>query len=252
MKSFIHNVSVLFLGLIICSSVFAAEDSEDKTFFRLTPRIWFSFANTVNDEDSSTEMFSLPMYGATLAVIPKGAPNLNFLLTGFYGEGNGEFLTAFEPPGETQAERADIEFLVRYNFPGKNFSIFAGPRFVGFYKEDMAGSFWAETDTTVWVAELGIGTVTNITDDGRHRFFGNFTLGAASMEYDYEDSTGWTESDSGVYPSVDFNFGYQHSIGLSSSFSIRYRGFIILEENDFGQKRLDTFHGPEIAFTINF
>jgi hypothetical protein len=252
MKGLIFRMLVLILGVAICASAFAADDSEDKTFIRLTPRIWFSFANTINDEDSSTEMFYLPMYGVTLTVTPKGAPNYNFLLTGFYGEGNGDFRTAYDPPGETEAERVDVELLVRYNFPGKNFSIFAGPRFVGFDKKDMAGSFFANTDTTVTLAEIGIGNVTNITDDGRHRFFGNFTFGVAFANYDYYDSTGWTESDSGTYPAIDFNFGYQYSIGLSSSFSLRYRGFIIFDENDYEQIRLNTFHGPELAFTINF
>jgi hypothetical protein len=252
MKGFMHKVSVLFLGLIICTSAFAADDSEDQTSVRLTPRVWLSFANIVNSEDSSTEMFFLPMFGATLAVTPKGAPNYNFLLTGFYGEGSGDFRTASDPPGDTDAERVDVELLVRYNFPGKNFSVFAGPRFVSFYQEDLAGSFFAETDTTVLVLELGVGTVTDMTDDGRHRLFGNFTLGAGFIDYDYEDSTGFTESGSGTYPAIDFNFGYQYSMGSASSFSIRYRGFIIFDENDFDHTRLNTFHGPEIAYTFNF
>jgi len=252
MKGLILRMLLLFLALAICASAFAADDSENKTSVRLTPRIWLSFANTTNDEDSSTEMFFLPMYGATLTVTPKGAPNYNFLLTGLFGEGDGYFRTASEPPGVTEAERVDVELLVRYNFPGKNFSIFAGPRFVSFDKKDMAGSFFANTDTTVMLAELGIGNVINITDDGRHRFFGNFTFGVGFFDYDYDDSTGWTEYGSDTYPAIDFNFGYQYSMGLSSSFSLRYRGFLIFDENDFEQTRLNTFHGPELAFTINF
>ncbi|MGD2271857.1 MAG: hypothetical protein PVI06_15755 [Desulfobacterales bacterium] len=252
MKSNLHKISVLFFSFIICSSVVAADSSEDETLLRVTPRLWLSFANTISSEDSSTEMFFLPMFGATLAVTPRGAPYYNFLLTGLYGEGDGDFAALSGSRGDSEAERVDVEFLVRYNYPGKNFSVFVGPRFVNFYQEDAAGALFAETDTSVWVLELGIGTVTNITDDGRHRFFGNFTLGAAFVDYDYDDSTGWTESGSGTYPAIDFNFGYQYSIGLSSSFSIRYRGFLIFDENDFDQTKLDTFHGPELALTINF
>lgn len=254
MKNAILKTSVILLSLIICSSSFASEATEAQTGFRLTPRLWLSFIDLQDDEDTTTEAYFMPMYGLTASVTPKGAPNVNFMLTGLYGEGEGEFYGAWVGGGEgdTEGERTDIEFLVRYNFPEKNFSIFAGPRYVTFDKKDSVGSFRAETDTTIWVVEVGAGTVTPISDDGRHRFFANFTVGAAFRDYDYKDTDGLDESDSAIYPSIDFNFGYQCSIGASASFSIRYRVFMLMEENDLDQLKHNAIHGPEVAFTINF
>jgi hypothetical protein len=251
MKAAIWKTSVLLLSLVICSSSFASEATEAQTGFRLTPRLWLATIDLQDDEETSTEAYSLPMYGLTASVTPKATPNLNFMLTGLHGEGDGELVSLWGD-GDTEGKRTDIEFLVRYNFPGKNFSIFAGPRYVAFDKEDIVGSWRAETDTTIWVIEVGAGTVTPISDDGRHRFFGNFTFGVAFSDYDYEDTDGWDESESDTKPSIDFNFGYQYSIGASSSFSIRYRSFLLMEENDFEQLKHSLVHGPEAAFTINF
>lgn len=251
MNNAIFKTSVVLLSLIICTSSFASDATEAQTGFRLTPRLWLSYMDIQDDEETSTEAFFLPLYGLTVSVTPKATPNLNFMLTGLYGDGDGEYINQWYGDGDIEGERTDIEFLVRYNYPDKPFTIFAGPRYVTFNSKATAGVFREEDDTTIFVIEVGAGTVTPISDDGRHRLFGNFTIGAAFMDYDYEDTDGWYESDSATYPSIDFNFGYQYSIGASSSFSTRYRAFMLMEENDLGQLKHNIIHGLEVAFTIN-
>ncbi len=244
------KILALLLGFILCSSALAADVEESDTIIQLTPRLWLASLNIVNDEETSTDQISLPMYGFTLAVNPTA--NLNLLLTAFYGEGDGDYINFYEGVGTTEVERTDIEFLFRYNFPGKKFSIFFGPRYVDFKEDSIAGSFLAEDDATIWLAEVGLGVVADMSDNGRHRLFGNFTVAAAFAEYDYIDTNGYAESGDDVYPAFDFNFGYQYVIGSHLSFSARYRGFILLDENDFDHGRLNTLHGPELALTLYF
>ena len=244
------KILALLLGFILCSSALAADEEESDTIIQLTPRLWLSSLNIVNDEETSTDQISIPMYGLTFAVNP--ADNLNLLLTAFYGEGDGDYFNTFEGSGTTEVERTDIEFLVRYNFPGKKFSIFCGPRYVDFKEDSIAGSFLAEDDATIWLVEVGLGIVADMSNNGRHRLFGNFTVAAAFAEYEYRDTNGFIESGDDVYPAFDFNFGYQYVIGSYLSFSARYRGFILFDENDVGHGRLNTLHGPELALTFYF
>lgn len=252
MNNAIFKTSVVLLSLIICSSSFASDATEAQTGFRLTPRLWLSYMDLQDDAGTSTEAYFLPMFGLTASVTPKATPNLNFMLTGLYGDGDGEYVNQWYGDGDTEGERTDIEFLVRYNFPDKSFTIFAGPRYVTFDSKATAGVFRAKTDASIFIIEVGAGTVTPISDDGRHRLFGNFTIGVAFTDYDYKDTEGWDESDSATYPSIDFNFGYQYSIGASYSFSTRYRAFMLVEENDLDQMKHNAIHGLEVAFTTNF
>ena len=149
-------------------------------------------------------------------------------------------------------ERTDVEFLVRYNFPGKKFSIFGGARYVDFKEDNITPSFLAEDDMTLWLAEVGFGMVADMSDNGRHRLFGNFIAAAAFGEWEYRDTNGYVDSDDSVEPAFDFNFGYQYVIGSHLSFSVRYRAFIIFDTNDYDHRRLNTLHGPEVALAIYF
>jgi hypothetical protein len=244
------QILALLLGFLICTTALAAEEEESDTIIQLTPRIWLSYLNIVNDEEASTDQIFIPLYGFTFGVNPSA--NLNLLLTAFYGEGDGDYINIYEGIGTTEVERTDVEFLVRYNFPGKKFSLFGGGRYVDFKEDNMAGAFLAEDDITFWLAEVGLGIVADISDNGRHRLFGNFTAAAAFGDWQYRDSNGYVASDDGVEPAFDFNFGYQYVIGSHLSFSVRYRGFIIFDSNDYDHTRLNTLHGPELALAIYF
>ena len=125
MKNAIFQTSVVILSLIICSSSFASDATEAQTGFRVTPRLWLSYMDLQDDEETTTEAFFLPLYGLTVSVTPKSTPNLNFMFTGLFGDGDGEYVNQWYGDGEIEGERTDIEFLVRYNYPDKSFTIFA-------------------------------------------------------------------------------------------------------------------------------
>ena len=254
MKCFAKLVTVC-LSLFICSSAFAQDYETENSIINLTPRIWYSYVNLSSEDYSSTEMFALPLYGATLAVTPRSTPNWHYLLTGLYGEGDGETVSAYGN-GKRDVERLDIELLARYNFPGRNFSLFVGPRYVKFDQTLNVPSFTTDLQSKIYIFELGLGTHADLTEDGRHRLFGNFTLGLGRLEWDYSDSDGLTSSDSYFAPAIDFNTGYQYAITASTNVSLRYRLFSIVTKPEvasgYEQKKLETIHGPELTFTVAF
>ncbi len=241
---------VLLISLLLCAPAIAAEEEESDILFQITPRLWLSYLNIVNDEETSTDQIFIPLFGLTVSVNPSSTWNV--LLTGYYGEGDADYINIFEGTGTTEAERIDVELLLRYNFPGKKFSIFGGGRYVDFSEDSSAGTFQAEDDSTLFLLEIGMGMVAEMSDNGRHRLFSNFTAAAAFSEYEYRDSNGYVESGDDVYPALDFNFGYQYVIGSSMSFSVRYRGFVLFDENDYYHTRLNTLHGPELGLTFYF
>ena len=250
MSRFALKITVVFFGLLLCGTAIADEQEESDTVFQITPRVWLSYLNIVNDEETSTDAIFLPLAGLTASLSP--TRNLNLIVSGYYGTGDADYVNTVEGTGTTEVQRMDIEFLVRYNLPGKYISIFAGPRYVEINEENKANGFKATDDSTIWLAELGLGAAANISDSGRHRLFANFMAAAAFSDYEYEDTNGFKESGSGTYPAFDFNLGYQYIIGTHFSFNIRYRAFLIYEENDFEHMRLNTLHGPEFALTLSF
>lgn len=226
------------------------DDTEIVTGVRLTPRFWVSAVNPVDGEGESKEQYVLPFFGGTVLVSPSATPNTNYLLTGLYGEGEGEYLLLGSALGESTMKRFDLELLIRRNFPGKGLSLFFGPRFIGFEESNVAASFQAETTTDMVIVEFGLGSVTDITENGQHRVFANFVPGIANVSWDYEDNDGVTDSDSSIRPTLDLNLGYQLGLGDRAALSARYRGFFVSDENDYEQSRLVTVHGPEFALSV--
>lgn len=253
MKCFVKFFTVC-LCLFIGASAFANDENE-KSIINLTPRLWYSFVNLSGEDYTSTKMFALPLYGATLAINPNSTPSWNFLLTGLYGKGDGDTVT-YWGDGKKDVKRFDFELLARYNFPGRNFSFFVGPRYVKFDQTLDSPDFISEIKTKIYLLEFGLGTHADVTKDGRHKVFGNFALGLGRQEWDYADSDASTSSGSYFAPSVDFNTGYQYAIGESASVSLRYRLMAILSKPEVApgreQTKLDTIHGPELSITIGF
>jgi hypothetical protein len=264
MKSIALKGTVFLMVVFFCTPVFAQE----KTSFSVTPRVWFASMDLPFEDYASYETFSLPMYGATVAVRPSFTPNVSFLLTVLTGSGDGEGVFAWNESANIDADRTDAELLARYSIPNTSFSLYGGLRYVTF-DNDQAGTivydvtgtgvfdvFRAKTETDIWVAEVGLGAVANITESGRHRFFSNFTFGMSFSDWDYSDNEGFASSGDDSAPMIDFNAGYQYSINERMSLSARYRLFTILSEteviDDVSQDKLVTIHGPEASFTVNF
>ena len=75
---------VLFLSLLLCGTASAAEQEESDTVFQITPRIWLSYLNIVNDEETSTDAIFLPLAGLTATLSP--TRNLNLIVSGYYAD----------------------------------------------------------------------------------------------------------------------------------------------------------------------
>jgi hypothetical protein len=245
------------------SSVAAQEEAQSESTFSITPRIWFGNLDQVEGEGERIEAFVIPLAGLTLTFSPRSLPNTNFLLTILAGEGDGDFVYYQIPGGTAEAERLDIEFLVRRNFPNRTFSFFYGARFIEFDDTNtimcsscfFAPFYKAEATSNVLVAEVGVGGVSDITEDSRHRLFGYVTLGYAYSDWEWEaieGGTPFTEDGTGTDLAWDLNFGYQWHISPKISFSGRLRGFFIPEKNDEGLEKLTSILGPDFALTIRF
>jgi hypothetical protein len=240
------------MSILLFHCSFAQDDTEIVTGIRFTPRLWLSMINPVDGQGESREQFALPFFGATLLISPAATSNTNFFLTGLYGEGEGEYFLPGYANGEITNKRLDVEFLIRRNIPGKSVSLFFGARYINFEEIGAAGDFQVETVSDMIIAEFGVGIVTDLTENGRHRVFANLIPGIANVSWDYEDSEDVVESDSSMQPTLDVNFGFQFGLNDRAALSARYRGFFVQEENDYEQSRLVTIHGPELALSFGF
>jgi opacity protein-like surface antigen len=241
------------------SSVYAEETAQEKTVITVTPRVWFAFAEVVDESWYNAESIFIPMYGLTATVAPSFIPNWSFLLTGLYGTAKGDIKVTESPnyKGKAYYDRLDIEFLVRYTFPGTGLSLFIGPRYVNWKSEQKVrawNNYKAKTKTDVWAGEVGASYVHTIGESGQHRLFSNLTLGIAYLDSDWSsnDPSERRVSNRDTEPMVDANVGYEYLFTKNWSASLRYRIFTMREENDYNQHRWRTFHGPEIGLSFRF
>jgi hypothetical protein len=165
--------------------------TERASGFKVEPRTWLSWIDMIDESDISKEVAFLPMFGLTAGY---SVGEWGFLLTGLYGEGEGDVkATDYDFKGTADYKRSDLEFLVRYNIPDSDVFLFFGPRYV--HLEETDKFRWTEdgerfevrnvNDSEVWLLEVGVGTTTNITPDGRHRLFANLIggIGSYSLEW---------------------------------------------------------------------
>ena len=180
-----------------------------------------------------------------------------FTLLAGNGDGDGVFDTS--EIAKSDNDRTDAELLVRYNLPNKNLSLYAGGRYIKF-KQELSGSaipiYNAEIETESWAIEAGLGATVNISENGRHRFFSNFTFGYNFSDWDYRDQSGFTSSGDDDSPIIDFNAGYQYIINERFNLSGRYRIFLQTQETgvvgNVTQDKYLTIHGPELTLAITF
>ncbi|MBU1701919.1 MAG: hypothetical protein KJ970_07275 [Candidatus Eisenbacteria bacterium] len=229
--------AALFLAVFL-SPAAAQYDMEQETGVSVMARSWLSAIDPIAGAIARKEVYLLPMLGATLSIRPGFASNYSLLVTGFYGEGEGDILipgSAYESSvfiplvgtvpvslafpdvqGTTKAERMDFEFLICRTFPGKWFSLFFGPRYASWSEtsagqvgytlainnsvaQDATADLILDLDSEFFGFEFGMGVVGEMTDSGRHRLFSNFIFGAAYTEW---ESTGRIEQ--GIIPPLTF------------------------------------------------
>lgn len=273
MRNWVITACVAVVCTLLPCSMIGAQTEDDPSRFSVTPRIWLGQFDGVEGEGERIEAFTIPLAGLTLGYSPRSLPNTQFLLTLLTGDGDGDFSYFQSPGGRAEVDRDDFEFLVRYTIPDRLFSIFFGVRFISFDQKVtidtslLGPPFWAPryqaiTESDVWVVEVGVGGVTDISEDSRHRLFAYLTFGAAFIDFEFDGFEGgaagadpfarFIEEGSSTEPAFDINFGYQWNVNDYFSFSARYRGFVIFDENDEGQASFNTIIGPDIAFTFRF
>lgn len=247
-------ISLMFL-ILSFPLVSQAEEEGGGWRFGVTPRLWISAATIPDEDNVSNGTVLLPLYGATLSVTPGFAPNLSVLATAFHGsnDGDGVFLPT-RTDGTLDMERTDIEVLLRYVFPGTGINIHAGGRFVRFITEFEAdsGTFDNRDETELWLGEVGVGLVREISEDGHHRLFANLTGVLGNGDNDFKDSQGFRSSDSDLSVGADINVGYQWWVTTWANVGLRYRSFVLTTENDFDLDKFVSIHGPEASIGLVF
>jgi hypothetical protein len=229
----------------------------------IMPRVWITQVNLAESAAFDDGAVIVPMYGGSITVTPPGTPNFSIVATGFYGKGKGEACAGdFCPPEEelsSKIERTDIEILFRYHLPETQFVVFGGPRYVTFdtsYEFDEFPSIGVDETSDIWVLEIGGGAFANLGETGRHRFFGNFTLGVAFEDYESKPKVEFgifeTEKSSDTTGTIDLNFGYEYLLVDWASLNFRYRMFNFFTTDDFFQADLTTIHGPELGLALRF
>ena len=244
-------------------------------WFSITPRAWYTSMNVNNYSSSvitqsTNKELQILLYGATIAISPTFLPQTDFLLTVLHGTGEttGSFVW-FNVVGtagdyKVDATRTDIELLSRYRIRDTAVNIFYGLRYIRLDNEETfttQGPIWSETGTNkrkiereYWIPEIGTGFTADVTGNGRHRLFGNATLGYGFGKRTFIDTkasyTGdATATGSGI--SIDANVGYELNIIKYLTFHLRYRG-TFFQGNDADSKSYDVIHGPEIGLKVSF
>lgn len=247
--------------------------------FSISPR----FYQTWIEADEFAEPIVMPIGGLTVSVAP--FPNWDFSLNALYGVGESDFReiaidpnVGFDGDGTVEAERLDLEFLIRHRYPDSSAYVVAGVRYILFTEEftvDSPGLSGAgagcgatpcfnagkveEAETEFILGELGAGFAARISKSGRHSAFANVVLGLGSFETTEElfngtaacgvSCTGKT-TDDGLAFLADANVGYQYAFTRSASLSVRWR--VIAVHNGGEESNLSVVHGPEIAGTFRF
>ena len=243
------------IACVFCPAVSIAQEEETGWRFGVIPRLWVS-AITLPDEDNvSNGTVLVPLFGGTVSISPGFAPNVSLLASGFYGTGDGDgVFTDTGADGNLDIKRTDLEVLFRYSFPGTGINLNVGARYVELISKfkTNSGSFNNRDETDLWLGEIGLGFVRDITEDGRHRMFGNLIGSFGNGKNDFKDSQGFKSDDSALAVGADVNIGYQWWVTSFANIGLRYRSFAILTENDFDLTKLVSVHGPEVSIGIVF
>lgn len=222
----------------------------------VTPRVWITHVNPTESSGFDSSAVLVPMYGGSITITPPSAPDFSIVATAFYGKGEGEAFgrDADVLDGDSEITRTDIELLLRYRIPETQLIVFGGPRYVTYDQNFEFDSFDVDTTSKIWIVEAGIGAFGDITESGRHRFFGNLTLGLAfdTFESKTDRDLSFDGKEDQTTGTVDVNLGYQYLIADWVSFNFRYRMFTIFTEDDFEQSDLTTIHGPELGLALRF
>lgn len=270
--------SMFAFAAVVWSSLAApAWSQSEATQVLVTPRFWYAFISSADRTvtGASVQHTPIPLYGGTIAVIPKGMGGTTFSLTALYGNGGGDYqegdYSCCLYRGTNDLSRLDIEGAAQFPIGPSGAYWSLGARYVktdseSFGRDDhgppalmMHDPFKFVAHGNYYLGEVGVGGSTRLDAKGSHRFFGGLTFVAGQRQVDTwavccQGSGGFSDSGSfGVaVAGIDTNFGYAVSLGPQSTFFARYRVFALTELHRFSSpESLSIVHGPELNLTFN-
>jgi hypothetical protein len=241
----------------------------------VTPRFWYAFLSSTDRLPFAVSVIhtAIPMYGGTIAVIPKGMGGTTFSLTALYGNGSGDYQEGeggggFLFRGNNDFARLDIEALAQIPIGRSGAYWSAGVRYVrtdsdsfgvagGLQGGPIAPSpFRFIGHGNFYLGELGFGGSTQLDAKGTHRFFGGLTFVAGQRQEDFSNiCCAPLETEKGslsrAVGGIDTNFGYAFNLSSQATFYARYRVFALSELDRFASPdTLSVVHGPEFNLTF--
>lgn len=259
---FLGILALTTMGGLAPISAIAQDTGSD--WITLSPRIWLTQTQLPDSPSFFREAYFVPSYGASLSIAPPMLEGVSILLMGLYGAGNGDAsydADAFQPGIDLDVDlvRIDVEGLLIYQIPGVPVNVFVGARYV-LLEERMDGSntmtsVALDVDNEITIVKAGIGASGGLSENGKHRLFGNVSAGVgfartktrfqlASPGFAGLDIRGSFRTES---PTIDINVGYQYSFSDSIGLRLRYRVTMAFIDDFLGQETTNVTHGPELS-----
>jgi hypothetical protein len=260
--------------------------------WQVTAREWISAVSKLEAQNSSVSTTQMYLYGGSIAYVPAWDSGVAFLLTGYYGVSLGySDFQDFNSEGSSNLRRLDVEALAKIPIGSTPAYAALGVRYIDFKRNDTATAFGYYvdssstlqrftvpytrlTDYNYYLGEIGVGSVTQLDEGGKHRMFGGvmFAGGAynTAQDYAYYGSAAAYGLDlaggSKLTPVIgmDTHFGYAYSPWPSITFSLRYRAFVMADIYDglristrgivwpIDYSHYSLVHGPEFNLAYQF
>jgi hypothetical protein len=260
--------------------------------YQVTAREWISAVSKLESHNNSVSTTQMFLYGGSISYVPAWDSGVAFLLSAYYGESIG-YSNFFDvnSEGSSNLQRLDVEALVQVPIVATAYGSI-GLRFIDFKRNDngIARGVYVDsngllqpftvpynrlTNYRYYLGELGVGSVTALDEDRKHRTFGGlmFVAGAYSTGQDYsyfdnQPAYGLNlAAGSKITPTIgmDTHFGYAYNPWPSVTLSLRYRAFVMADI--FGYLPVITtrgitwpidyshyslVHGPEFNLAVQF
>lgn len=260
--------------------------------WQVTAREWVSAISkleALNHSVSTTQMY---LYGGSIAYVPAWESGVAFLLTAYYGVSGGySNFQDFNSEGSSNLRRLDVEGLAKIPIGSTPAYAALGIRYIDFKRNDNATAqgyyvdsnsmlqpftvpYTRMTDYKYYLGEIGVGSVTQLDESGKHRMFGGVMFAGGvyntGEDYSYYGSVAAYGLDlaapSKLTPVIgmDTHFGYAYSPWPSLTFSLRYRAFVMADIYDglristrgivfpIDYSHYSLVHGPEVNLAYQF
>ncbi len=255
-------ITALVLASALLPGLAVAQEAESH-WITLAPRVWLAETQTTDSPSFFRETYFVPSFGATLSIAPPMLEGYSVQLMGLYGfgEGDGRFGATAIDDGlrlEVEFDRIDIEGLLIFQIPDLPVNLFIGSRYV-LLTEQLEGNDGTtavdlKIDNEIAIVKAGIGASGSLSEDGNHRFFGNFSAGVGFAEtksrFRPSPFLDIRDSSKDVTPTIDVNVGYDYSFWKSYGLRLRYRVTLVIIDDFLDQQTALVTHGPEFSVFV--